>query len=99
MLDLTPVQVNKLKKQCNFLVTSPLISADNKMKAFFILQNAAFHIKLGGCNIDGESERWDFGAGAGFYLDATQDKWKRNYRMYSYVTSEVLDTSTYLTIL
>lgn len=27
--------------------------------------------------------------GAGFYVDATQDPYKKNYRMYSYVTSEL----------
>ena len=44
----------------------------------------------GGCNIEGEDESYDFGSGAGFYVNATQDKWKTNYRMYAYVTSEVL---------
>ena len=43
----------------------------------------------GGCNIAGEDDDWDFGSGAGFYVDATTDKWKTNYRMYSYVTKEV----------
>ncbi|KAI0220562.1 S-formylglutathione hydrolase [Lamellibrachia satsuma] len=42
-----------------------------------------------GCNIKGEEDCWDFGTGAGFYLDATEDKWKTNYRMYSYVTKEL----------
>merc|ERR1712002_804924 len=42
-----------------------------------------------GCNIDGEEDGWDFGTGAGFYLDATEEKWKENYRMFSYVTSEL----------
>ncbi|KAK2187641.1 hypothetical protein NP493_159g03026 [Ridgeia piscesae] len=42
-----------------------------------------------GCNIKGEDDSWDFGTGAGFYLDATQDDWKTNYRMYSYITKEV----------
>jgi len=42
-----------------------------------------------GLNIEGETDSWDFGAGAGFYLDATTDKWKTNYRMYSYVTKEL----------
>jgi S-formylglutathione hydrolase len=32
---------------------------------------------------------YDFGLGAGFYVDATQAPWSRNYRMYSYVTSEL----------
>uniref|UniRef100_A0A452RT20 S-formylglutathione hydrolase n=1 Tax=Ursus americanus TaxID=9643 RepID=A0A452RT20_URSAM len=42
-----------------------------------------------GCNIKGEDESWDFGTGAGFYVDATEDPWKTNYRMYSYVTEEL----------
>lgn len=43
----------------------------------------------GGIGIQGEDDSYDFGTGAGFYVDATQDKWKNNYRMYSYVTREV----------
>lgn len=39
--------------------------------------------------IEGEDDDWDFGTGAGFYLDATRDPWARNYRMYSYVTEEL----------
>lgn len=42
-----------------------------------------------GCKIEGEEDGWDFGTGAGFYVDATEEKWKNNYRMYSYVTSEL----------
>lgn len=42
-----------------------------------------------GCNIEGEDEAYDFGSGAGFYVDATEEKWKTNYRMYSYVTKEL----------
>ncbi|KAK6644553.1 hypothetical protein RUM43_000820 [Polyplax serrata] len=40
-------------------------------------------------NIPGEDDSFDFGSGAGFYVDATQDPWKKNYRMYSYVTKEL----------
>lgn len=47
------------------------------------------HHASGGCNIEGEDESWDFGTGAGFYVDATQEPWKTNYRMYSYITEEV----------
>lgn len=47
------------------------------------------HHAPGGCNIEGEDESWDFGTGAGFYVDATQEPWKNNYRMYSYITEEV----------
>ncbi|KAK3868642.1 hypothetical protein Pcinc_025984 [Petrolisthes cinctipes] len=42
-----------------------------------------------GCNIEGEDDSYDFGSGAGFYIDATEEKWKTNYRMYSYVTKEL----------
>lgn len=31
----------------------------------------------------------DFGLGAGFYLDATESPWNRNYNMYSYISSEL----------
>lgn len=46
---------------------------------------------LGGVNISGEDESWDFGSGAGFYVDALVNPWKNNYRMYSYVTKELPD--------
>ncbi|MFL6674400.1 MAG: S-formylglutathione hydrolase [Massilia sp.] len=36
-------------------------------------------------NLPGETDSWDFGAGAGFYVDATQQPWSRHYRMYSYI--------------
>jgi len=42
-----------------------------------------------GANIEGEGESYDFGTGAGFYVDATESKWQDNYRMYSYVTKEL----------
>ncbi|MGE5049267.1 MAG: S-formylglutathione hydrolase [Deltaproteobacteria bacterium] len=37
----------------------------------------------------GDDASYDFGLGAGFYVDATQMPWSRNYRMYSYVTAEL----------
>lgn len=42
-----------------------------------------------GLNIPGEGESYDFGLGAGFYVDATERPWSRGYRMYSYVTHEL----------
>jgi S-formylglutathione hydrolase len=39
--------------------------------------------------VPGDSDSWDFGVGAGFYLDATQEPWSRHYRMESYVTEEL----------
>ncbi|GAB3628329.1 S-formylglutathione hydrolase [Pandoraea terrae] len=44
-----------------------------------------------GANLSGETDAWDFGAGAGFYLDATQTPWREHYRMYSYVARELYD--------
>jgi S-formylglutathione hydrolase len=39
--------------------------------------------------IPGEDEDWDFGSGAGFYVDATQQPWQPHYQMYSYITEEL----------
>ncbi|XP_057784703.1 S-formylglutathione hydrolase [Salvia miltiorrhiza] len=41
-----------------------------------------------GLNIQGEADSWDFGVGAGFYLNATQEKWK-NWQMYDYIVKEL----------
>ena len=38
-----------------------------------------------GACIAGESDSWDFGLAAGFYVDATQAPWHAHYRMYSCV--------------
>jgi S-formylglutathione hydrolase len=32
---------------------------------------------------------WDFGLGAGFYIDATEDPWSGHYKMWTYVTEEL----------
>ncbi|KDR24939.1 MULTISPECIES: S-formylglutathione hydrolase [Caballeronia] len=45
-----------------------------------------------GADIPGETDSWDFGVGAGFYVDATREPWARRYRMYSYVTQELRET-------
>jgi S-formylglutathione hydrolase len=36
-----------------------------------------------------DAEGYDFGKGAGFYVDATEEPWARHYRMWSYVTGEL----------
>jgi len=33
---------------------------------------------------------YDLGQGAGFYVNATQEPWKRNFRMFDYITRELL---------
>lgn len=45
-----------------------------------------------GAGVPGETDNWDFGVGAGFYLDATQAPWRTHYRMESYVADELIDT-------
>ncbi len=42
-----------------------------------------------GLNLPGEDDSYDFGTGAGFYLNATQEPWKNNYRMFDYITREL----------
>ncbi len=42
-----------------------------------------------GLGLPGEDDSWDFGTGAGFYLDAEAEPWRPHYRMYSYVTREL----------
>jgi S-formylglutathione hydrolase len=39
--------------------------------------------------IEGITDDWDFGEGAGFYLDADQAPFAARFRMYSYVTDEL----------
>lgn len=39
--------------------------------------------------IEGENDCYDFGSGAGFYLNATAEPWAKNYHMYDYVVSEL----------
>jgi S-formylglutathione hydrolase len=42
-----------------------------------------------GVPLPGDSDSWDFGVAAGFYLDASTQPWARHYRMYSYVRDEL----------
>lgn len=42
-----------------------------------------------GQGVAGEDDDWDFGTGAGFYLDATQEPWAKAYNMQTYVTKEL----------
>jgi len=43
----------------------------------------------GGEEVPDEPGNWQFGSGAGFYLDATEAPYDRFYRMYSYITEEL----------
>lgn len=57
---------------------------------------AAYGLMLVSCDtspratgIEGATRDWDFGEGAGFYLDATEAPWNKNFRMESYVVEEL----------
>ncbi len=44
-----------------------------------------------GGEVPDEPDNWQFGSGAGFYLDATQAPYATHYRMYSYLVDELTD--------
>ncbi|WP_179403465.1 S-formylglutathione hydrolase [Burkholderia guangdongensis] len=45
-----------------------------------------------GDGVPDDASAWDFGVGAGFYVDATEAPWSAHYRMYSYVVDELRET-------
>ncbi|GAD99697.1 esterase, putative [Paecilomyces variotii No. 5] len=45
-----------------------------------------------GLKIEGEDDSYDFGSGAGFYIDATKAPYDKGYKMYSYITEELPKT-------
>ena len=47
-----------------------------------------------GAGAPGEEDHWDFGTGAGFYLDATTPDFSQHYRMESYVAHELFNIVT-----
>ena len=42
-----------------------------------------------GDEVADESQRYDLGKGAGFYVNATQNPWQKHYQMYDYVVNEL----------
>ena len=42
-----------------------------------------------GANIAGEDDSYDFGTGAGFYVNATKAPWNKHYQMYDHVVKEI----------
>jgi S-formylglutathione hydrolase len=44
-----------------------------------------------GDDVPDAAEEYDFGKGAGFYLDATREPWSKHYRMRSYIEAELPD--------
>lgn len=72
-------------------------TGDNGLEKGFFTASAALHgiaivfpdTSPRGAGIKGEDDAYDFGTGAGFYLDATREPWSKNYRMESYITKEL----------
>jgi len=69
----------------NFITKSGFQKTASELKLIVVCPDTSPR----GCNIEGESERYDFGVGAGFYVNATEEKWKHNFRMYSYINEEL----------
>lgn len=44
-----------------------------------------------GVDIAGQDDAYDFGSGAGFYVDAITDPWNKHYKMFTYVTKELIE--------
>lgn len=40
-------------------------------------------------NIEGIKDDWSFGEGAGYYVDATAEKYKKHFNMYTHITKEL----------
>ena len=43
-----------------------------------------------GEDVPDQENRYDLGKGAGFYVNATQAPWSKNYQMYQYITDELI---------
>lgn len=44
-----------------------------------------------GIGAPGEDESYDFGTGAGFYVNATTEGYRENYQMYDYIMQDIVD--------
>ncbi|TGZ83915.1 family 1 putative carbohydrate esterase [Ascodesmis nigricans] len=72
-------------------------TADNCSEKGFFQHGASLHnlailypdTSPRGLNLPNESDSWDFGSGAGFYVDAETDGYRDHYRMESYITTEL----------
>jgi S-formylglutathione hydrolase len=69
--------------------TFPTKAAAQRIAAQLGLMLIAPDTSPRGAGIAGESQDWDFGVGAGFYLNATQAPWATHYRMEDYVVHEL----------
>ncbi|XP_050419960.1 S-formylglutathione hydrolase-like [Adelges cooleyi] len=43
------------------------------------------------CGIPNEEAKWNVGAGASMYVNATQEPWNKHFQMYTYITEELYE--------
>jgi S-formylglutathione hydrolase len=70
--------------------TFPIKAGAQRLAAELGLALVAPDTSPRGAGVPGEADAWDFGVGAGFYLDATQAPWSTHWRMESYLLRELL---------
>ena len=69
--------------------TFPIKAGAQRLAAELGLMLVAPDTSPRGTDFPGQSDHWDFGVGAGFYVDATETPWSKNWRMYSYINHEL----------
>lgn len=92
-----PPQARSQKVPVLFYLSGLTCTGDNCAEKGFAQPAAARHgiavvypdTSPRGLKVPGEDDEYDFGTGAGFYVDATQEPWSKGYRMYSYITEEL----------
>lgn len=96
-LYLPPTAFNGKKVPVLIYLSGLTCTADNCSEKGFFQNGASKHgiavlypdTSPRGLGIAGEDDSWDFGTGAGFYVDATNAPYDKGYNMYSYVTEEL----------
>jgi S-formylglutathione hydrolase len=72
--------------------TFPIKAGAQRVAAELGLMLVACDTSPRNTGIPGEADDWEFGSGAGFYVNATQPPWSRYFRMYDYVLEELRAT-------
>lgn len=70
----------------NFVQKACAIEHASKLQLFLICPDTSPR----DCNVEGENDSYDVGTGASFYVDATEPKWSKHYRMYTYISEELI---------
>ena len=92
-----PPQAASSKVPVLFYLSGLTCTGDNCAEKGFFQHGASKHgiaivypdTSPRGLNIQGEDDAYDFGSGAGFYVDATQEPWSKGYKMYTYITDDL----------